>query len=231
MPQITLPDKTKKRIKDPITVEDLAKEIGPGLGKAVVAGKLDDILVDASEEITEDCKVQILTADDAEGLEIIRHSCAHLLAHALKQLFPKVKLAIGPVIDEGFYYDILLDKSLSDKDLESIEKRMVKLAKKKYQVIREVVNRERAKEVFKSRGETYKLKIIDEIPAGETIALYHHEEYVDMCKGPHVTNTKHLSAFKLTRISGAYWKGDSNNEMLQRIYGTAWKTKKELDTP
>ncbi len=229
MPQITLPDKTKKRIKDPITVEDLAKEIGPGLGKAVVAGKLDDILVDASEEITEDCKVQILTAEDAEGLEIIRHSCAHLLAHALKQLFPKVKLAIGPVIDEGFYYDILLDKSLSDKDLESIEKRMVKLAKKKYQVIREVVNRERAKEVFKSRGETYKLKIIDEIPPGETIALYHHEEYVDMCKGPHVTNTKHLSAFKLTRISGAYWKGDSNNEMLQRIYGTAWKTKKELD--
>ena len=229
MPQITLPDKTKKRIKDPITVEDLAKEIGPGLGKAVVAGKLDDILVDASEEIREDCKVQILTAEDAEGLEIIRHSCAHLLAHALKQLFPKVKLAIGPVIDEGFYYDILLDKSLSDKDLESIEKRMMKLAKKKYQVIREVVNRERAKEVFKSRGETYKLKIIDEIPTGETIALYHHEEYVDMCKGPHVTNTKHLSAFKLTRISGAYWKGDSNNEMLQRIYGTAWKTQKELD--
>jgi len=229
MPQITLPDKTKKRIKDPITVEDLAKEIGPGLGKAVVAGKLDDILVDASEEITEDCKVQILTAEDAEGLEIIRHSCAHLLAHALKQLFPKVKLAIGPVIDEGFYYDVLLDKSLSDKDLESIEKRMVKLAKKEYQVVREVVNREKAKEVFKSRGETYKLKIIDEIPTGETIALYHHEEYVDMCRGPHVTNTKHLSAFKLTRISGAYWKGDSNNEMLQRIYGTAWKTKKELD--
>ena len=229
MPQITLPDKTKKRIKDSITVEDLAKEIGPGLGKAVVAGKLDDILVDASEEIREDCKVQILTAEDAEGLEIIRHSCAHLLAHALKQLFPKVKLAIGPVIDEGFYYDILLDKSLSDKDLESIEKRMVKLAKKKYQVVREVVNREKAKEVFKSRGETYKLKIIDEIPTGETIALYHHEEYVDMCRGPHVTNTKHLSAFKLTRISGAYWKGDSNNEMLQRIYGTAWKSKKELD--
>jgi len=229
MPQITLPDKTKKRIKDPITVEDLAKEIGPGLGKAVVAGKLDDILVDASEEITEDCKVQILTAEDAEGLEIIRHSCAHLLAHALKQLFPKVKLAIGPVIDEGFYYDILLDKPLSDKDLESIEKRMVKLAKKEYQVVREVVNREKAKEVFKSRGETYKLKIIDEIPTGETIALYHHEEYVDMCRGPHVTNTKHLKAFKLTRISGAYWKGDSNNEMLQRIYGTAWKSKKELE--
>jgi len=229
MPQITLPDKTKKRIKDSITVEDLAKEIGPGLGKAVVAGKLDDILVDASEEITEDCKVQILTAEDAEGLEIIRHSCAHLLAHALKQLFPKVKLAIGPVIDEGFYYDILLDKSLSDKDLESIEKRMVKLAKKEYQVVREVVNREKAKEVFKSRGETYKLKIIDEIPTGETIALYHHEEYVDMCRGPHVTNTKHLRAFKLTRISGAYWKGDSNNEMLQRIYGTAWKSKKELE--
>ena len=229
MPQITLPDKTKKRIKDSITVEDLAKEIGPGLGKAVVAGKLDDILVDASEEITEDCKVQILTAEDAEGLEIIRHSCAHLLAHALKQLFPKVKLAIGPVIDEGFYYDILLDKPLSDKDLESIEKRMVKLAKKEYQVVREVVNREKAKEVFKSRGETYKLKIIDEIPTGETIALYHHEEYVDMCRGPHVTNTKHLKAFKLTRISGAYWKGDSNNEMLQRIYGTAWKSKKELE--
>ena len=228
MPQITLPDKTKKEFADPLTVEELAAEIGPGLGRSVVAGKVNGILVDASEEIHEDSEIQILTAEDQEGLEVIRHSCAHLLAHALKQLFPEVKLAIGPVIEDGFYYDIFLEKKLSDKDLESIENRMLELAKKKYPVIREVVDREQALEVFESRSEPYKIKIIEEIPRGEAIGLYHHEEYVDMCRGPHVTNTKHLNAFKLTKISGAYWKGDSKNEMLQRIYGTAWKNKKDL---
>ena len=228
MPQITLPDKTKKEFSDSLTVEELAVEIGPSLGRSVVAGKVNGILVDASEEIHEDSEIQILTAEDQEGLEVIRHSCAHLLAHALKQLFPEVKLAIGPVIEDGFYYDIFLEKKLSDKDLESIENRMLELAKKKYPVIREVVNREQALEVFESRSEPYKIKIIEEIPQGEAIGLYHHEEYVDMCRGPHVTNTKHLNAFKLTKISGAYWKGDSKNEMLQRIYGTAWKNKKDL---
>ena len=228
MPQITLPDNSKKAFKNPLTILELASDIGTRLADSTVAGKIDGVLVDASEKITEDCSVQILTADDTEGLEIIRHSCAHLLAHALKQLYPQVKLAIGPVIEDGFYYDILLDKALSDKDLKPIENYMLRLAKKKYPVIREVVERKKAIEIFESRSEPYKVKIAEEIPDGEVIALYHHEEYIDMCKGPHVINTKHLKAFKLTKVAGAYWRGDSKNEMLQRIYGTAWKTKKDL---
>ena len=229
MPQITLPDQSKRDFKDPLTVKDLAADIGSGLAKATIAGKIDGVLVDASEKITKDCTIEIITEKDEEGLEIIRHSCAHLLAHALKQLYPKVKLAIGPVIDEGFYYDILLDKPLSDKDLASIEKRMLKLAKKNYPIVREVVERKKAVDIFEIRSEPYKIKIIEEIPEEEAIALYHHEEYVDMCRGPHVTNTKYLKSFKLIKVAGAYWKGDSKNEMLQRIYGTAWNNKKDLD--
>lgn len=229
MPQITLPDQSKRDFKDPLTVKDLAADIGSGLAKATIAGKIDGVLVDASEKITKDCTIEIITEKDEEGLEIIRHSCAHLLAHALKQLYPKVKLAIGPVIDEGFYYDILLDKPLSDKDLASIEKRMLKLAKKNYPIVREVVERKKAVDIFEIRSEPYKVKIIEEIPEEEAIALYHHEEYVDMCRGPHVTNTKYLKSFKLIKVAGAYWKGDSKNEMLQRIYGTAWNNKKDLD--
>ena len=227
MPQITLPDNSKKAFKNPLTILELASDIGTRLADSTVAGKIDGVLVDASEKITEDCSVQILTADDTEGLEINRHSCAHLLAHALKQLYPQVKLAIGPVIEDGFYYDILLDKALSDKDLKPIENYMLRLAKKKYPVIREVVERKKAIEIFESRSEPYKVKIAEEIPDGEVIALYHHEEYIDMCKGPHVINTKHLKAFKLTKVAGAYWRGDSKNEMLQRIYGTAWRNDKE----
>jgi len=229
MPKITLLDNSKKEFKDPLTVQELAANIGAKLANATVAGKINGVLVDSSETISEDSAVQILTADDEEGLDIIRHSCAHLLAHALKQLFPKIKLAIGPVIEEGFYYDVFLDKRLSDKDLDTIEKRMFDLSKKKYPVIREEVKRKKAIEVFKSRSEPYKIKIIEDIPKDEVIALYHHEEYIDMCRGPHVTNTKHLKAFKLTKLAGAYWRGNSNNEMLQRIYGTAWKNKKDLD--
>ena len=229
MPKITLLDNSKKEFKDPLTVQELASNIGAKLANATVAGKINGVLVDSSETISEDSAVQILTADDEEGLDIIRHSCAHLLAHALKQLFPKIKLAIGPVIEEGFYYDVFLDKRLSDKDLDTIEKRMFDLSKKKYPVIREEVKRKKAIEVFKSRSEPYKIKIIEDIPKDEVIALYHHEEYIDMCRGPHVTNTKHLKAFKLTKLAGAYWRGNSNNEMLQRIYGTAWKNKKDLD--
>ena len=229
MPKITLLDNSKKEFKDPLTVQELAANIGAKLANATVAGKINGVLVDSSENISEDSTVQILTADDEEGLDIIRHSCAHLLAHALKQLFPKIKLAIGPVIEEGFYYDVFLDKRLSDKDLDTIEKRMFDLSKKKYPVIREEVKRKKAIEVFKSRSEPYKIKIIEDIPKDEVIALYHHEEYIDMCRGPHVTNTKHLKAFKLTKLAGAYWRGNSNNEMLQRIYGTAWKNKKDLD--
>lgn len=229
MPQITLPDKSSRDFSSSLTIEELAADIGPGLAKATVAGKINGKLVDASEAITEDSEVEIITAKDSEGLEIIRHSCAHLLAHALKQLYPEIKLAIGPVIDNGFYYDVLLETPLSDDDLEAIEKRMIKLAKKNYSVVRKVVKREEALSVFKERKEPYKQSIVNEIPEGEIIALYEHEEYIDMCRGPHVTNTKHLSAFKLTKVAGAYWKGDSKNEMLQRIYGTAWRTTKELE--
>ena len=229
MPQITLPDKSSRDFSSSLTIEELAADIGPGLAKATVAGKINGKLVDASEAITEDSEVEIITAKDSEGLEIIRHSCAHLLAHALKQLYPEIKLAIGPVIDNGFYYDVLLETPLSDDDLEAIEKRMIELARKNYSVVRKVVKREEALSVFKERKEPYKQSIVNEIPEGEIIALYEHEEYIDMCRGPHVTNTKHLSAFKLTKVAGAYWKGDSKNEMLQRIYGTAWRTTKELE--
>ena len=229
MVQITLPDNSKKTYKNPLTVEDLAADIGPGLAKAAVVGKIDGVLVDCSQRIEKDSSVEILTAKDPEGLEAIRHSCAHLLAHALKQLYPEVQLAIGPTIENGFYYDIHLKKSLNEEDLASIEARMKLLIKKEYQVIREVVDRKKAISTFKSRKEPYKLEIISDIPEKEIIALYHHEEYIDMCRGPHITNTRHLSAFKLTKIAGAYWRGDSNNKMLQRIYGTAWPSKKELD--
>ena len=229
MPQITLPDKSSRDFSSSLTIEELAADIGPGLAKATVAGKINGKLVDASEPITEDSEVEIITAKDSEGLEIIRHSCAHLLAHALKQLYPEIKLAIGPVIDNGFYYDVLLETPLSNDDLDAIEKRMIKLAKKNYSVVRKVVKREEALSIFKKRKEPYKQSIVNEIPEGEIIALYEHEEYIDMCRGPHVTNTKHLSAFKLTKVAGAYWKGDSKNEMLQRIYGTAWRTTKELE--
>ena len=229
MPKITLPDKSVRKFDKPITVNELAEDIGSGLAKATVAGKIDGVRVDSSEFISEDCEVEILTADNEEGLEVVRHSCAHLLAHALKQIYPDIKLAIGPTISDGFYYDVLLDHKINEKDLEKIEKRMKKLAEENYEVVREVVTKAKATKTFKDRKENYKLDIIKEIPKGEIIALYHHKEYVDMCRGPHVTNTKHLRAFKLTKVAGAYWRGDSKNEMLQRIYGTAWKDKKDLE--
>ena len=228
MPSITLPDKSIRSFAKPLTVEELAADIGAGLAKAAVAGRIDGELVDASELIVKDGQVEILTAKDAEGLEVVRHSCAHLLAHALKQLYPKIKLAIGPVIEHGFYYDVLLEETLGEDDLVAIEKRMVELAKKNYTVKRKVVQRSQAVAVFEERDEPYKQILVNSIPDGEVIALYEHEEYVDMCRGPHVTNTRHLNAFKLTKIAGAYWRGDSNNEMLQRIYGTAWANNKDL---
>ncbi len=230
MLEITLPDKSKRKFDKPISVEDLAMDIGPGLAKATVAGRINGVLVDASEIIKKDAKVEIITSKDDEGIEIVRHSCAHLLAHSLKQLYPEVKLAIGPVIDNGFYYDIQLDKALNDNDLQAIEDRMLNLAKTDYKVVREVVSRKKAVKTFKDRGEPYKVTLAEEIPDEEIIALYHHEEYIDMCRGPHVTNTKHLRAFKLTKVSGAYWRGDSKNEMLQRIYGTAWQSTKDLES-
>ena len=226
---ITLPDNSKKVFDEPVSIEDVAANIGKGLLKATVAGKIDGVLKDGTDLIQQDCSLEIVRNVDQEGIEIIRHSCAHLFGHALKQLFPEAKMAIGPVIDDGFYYDIDLENKLTEEDLREIENRMRELASSEYSVIKKVVSRKEAKKVFKDRKEDYKLKIIDEIPEDEIIALYFHEEYVDMCKGPHVTSMRHLKSFKLLNISGAYWRGDSKGKMLQRIYGTAWNTEKELN--
>ncbi len=226
---ITLPDNSKKVFDEPVSIEDVAANIGKGLLKATVAGKIDGVLKDGTDLIQQDCSLEIVRNVDPEGIEIIRHSCAHLFGHALKQLFPEAKMAIGPVIDDGFYYDIDLENKLTEEDLREIENRMRELASSEYSVIKKVVSRKEAKKVFKDRKEDYKLKIIDEIPENEIIALYFHEEYVDMCKGPHVTSMRHLKSFKLLNISGAYWRGDSKGKMLQRIYGTAWNTEKELN--
>ena len=184
--------------------------------------------MDACVEVDEDAEVSIVTNRDEEGIEILRHSLAHMLGQAVKQLYPDAQMAVGPVIKDGFYYDIAHEESFTEEDLEKIESKVQELIAQDYDVLREVVTRERAREVFEGRGETYKVQIVDEIPEGEEIALYHHQEYVDMCRGPHVPNTRHLRAFKLTKLAGAYWRGDSRNEMLQRIYGTAWPDAKQL---
>ena len=229
MPKIKLPDGSEKEFDKPINFDELASSIGSGLAKATVAGLLNGKLVDASELIEQDSDAVLITNSDDDGIEIIRHSCAHLFGHALKQLYPEAKMAIGPTIENGFYYDIDLEESLSENDLEKIELRMKELAQTKYNVVREVVTRKKALDTFKDRNEPYKIEIINEIPDDEIIALYHHNEYIDMCRGPHVTSVRHLKAFKLTKIAGAYWRGSSDNKMLQRVYGTAWASEKELN--
>ena len=229
MPKIKLPDGSVKEFDKPINFDELASSIGSGLAKATVAGLLNGKLVDASELIETDSDAVLVTNSDDDGIEIIRHSCAHLFGHALKQLYPEAKMAIGPTIENGFYYDIDLEESLSENDLEKIELRMKELAQTKYNVVREVVTRKKALDTFKDRNEPYKIEIINEIPDDEIIALYHHNEYIDMCRGPHVTSVRHLKAFKLTKIAGAYWRGSSDNKMLQRVYGTAWASEKELN--
>ena len=228
MPAVTLPNGTIKSFDGPVTIADVAASIGPGLAKAAVAGVVNGESLDLAMPIETDADVRLLTAKDAEGVDIIRHSFAHLVGHAVKQLYPDAQMAIGPVIKDGFYYDIAYDKPFTPEDLGAIEKRMKELIAKSYDVNVEVVNRDQAQQAFESREEPYKLKIIEEIPDGETIKLYHHEEYTDMCRGPHVPNTRHLRHFKLMKVSGAYWRGDSNNQMLQRIYGTAWGSESEL---
>jgi len=228
MPTITLPDGSQRNYPSPVTVAEIAASIGAGLAKATVAGKVDGRLVDASDPIVADASVQIITPKDQEGLEIIRHSFAHLLGHALKQLYPIAKMVIGPVIDDGFYYDIAFERPFTPGDVEAIEARMRELVAKDYDVIKKLTPRAEVIEVFKSRGEDYKLRLIEDMPNEKTMGLYYHEEYVDMCRGPHVPNTRFLRAFKLTKLAGAYWRGDSNNEMLQRIYGTAWTDEKAL---
>lgn len=228
MPVITLPDGSQRPFDKPVTVAEVAQSIGAGLAKATIAGRVDGQLRDASDLIEQDANLQIITAKDEDGLEIIRHSCAHLVGHAVKQLFPTAKMVIGPVIDEGFYYDISFERPFTLDDLSAIETRMRELIDHDYDVIKKMTPRAEVIEVFKSRGEDYKLRLIDDMPEEQAMGLYYHEEYVDMCRGPHVPNTRFLKAFKLTKLSGAYWRGDSKNEQLQRIYGTAWADKKQL---
>lgn len=230
MPIVTLPDGSQKTFDSSLTVMQLAESIGTGLAKACVAGKIDGVAVDAADLIERDAEVSILTARDHEGVEIIRHSCAHLLGHAVKQLYPDAKMAIGPVVDDGFYYDIDFGQSISPDDLEALDKRMKTLIEREYDVVREYVTKEQALATFAERDEPYKQEIVEGIADGEIVRLYHHEEYIDMCRGPHVPNTRHLKAFKLTKLAGAYWRGDATKPMLTRIYGTAWPDKKALKT-
>ncbi|MGU5654127.1 threonine--tRNA ligase [Aeromonas allosaccharophila] len=229
MPIITLPDGSQRQFAHSVSVMDVAADIGPGLAKACIAGRVNGELVDACELIEADAALAIITAKDEEGLDILRHSCAHLLGHAIKQLWPQTKMAIGPVIDNGFYYDVDLDRTLTDEDLAALEERMLALVAKDYDVIKKKVSWQEARDVFDVRGESYKVEILDQnIARDDQPGLYHHEEYIDMCRGPHVPNMRHCHHFKLLKMSGAYWRGDSNNKMLQRIYGTAWADKKQL---
>ncbi|MBS1136128.1 MAG: threonyl-tRNA synthetase [Proteobacteria bacterium] len=226
---ITLPDNSQKSFEHPVTVADAAAAIGPGLAKAAVAGKVDGRTVDTSFLIERDARLAIVTDKDAEGVEIIRHSTAHLLAYAVKELFPDAQVTIGPVIDNGFYYDFSYKRPFTPEDLAKIEQRMHELAKKDFPVVREVWQRDKAVEFFKGIGEHYKAEIIASIPAGEDVSLYREGDFVDLCRGPHVPSTGKLKVFKLMKVAGAYWRGDSRNEMLQRIYGTAWAKKEEQD--
>ncbi|OZB06194.1 MAG: threonine--tRNA ligase [Idiomarina sp. 34-48-12] len=229
MPVVTLPDGSKRSFDKPVSILDVAQDIGPGLAKATVAGRINGELADACDLITDDATVQIITPKDDDGVHIIRHSCAHLLGHALKQMFPDAKMAIGPVIDNGFYYDVDVEHTLTADDLQALEKRMLELAKTEYDVVKKKVSWAEARETFVSRHEPYKIEILDDdISRDDRPGLYHHEEYVDMCRGPHVPNMRFCQHFKIMKVAGAYWRGKSDNKMLQRIYGTAWADKKQL---
>jgi threonyl-tRNA synthetase len=229
MPVVRLPDGAEKRFDAPVTVAEVASSIGPGLARAALAGKVDGKLVDTSHVIDRDSNVAIVTDKDAEGLDILRHSTAHLLAHAVKELFPEAQVTIGPVIEDGFYYDFSYKRPFTPTDLEAIEKRMGEIAKRDIPVKRAVWDRSEAIAFFKNQGEHYKAQIIESIPGAEPITLYQQDNFTDLCRGPHVPSTAKLKVFKLMRLAGAYWRGDSRNEMLQRIYGTAWAKKEDLD--
>ncbi|OUR82963.1 threonine--tRNA ligase [Cycloclasticus sp. 46_120_T64] len=229
MPVITLPDGSQREFSQAVSVLEVAADIGAGLAKATVAGKVNGELVDACQLIEQDASLSIVTGRDEEGVEIIRHSTAHLLGHAIKQLFPGTQMVIGPVIDNGFYYDVQSEHRFTPDDLEVIQKRMAELAATAYDVVKTMVPKAEARALFESRGEAYKMRLIDDM--GDevvNVGLYQHEEYTDMCRGPHLPNMSFCKAFKLTKLAGAYWRGDANNEMLQRIYGTAWGDKKAL---
>jgi threonyl-tRNA synthetase len=228
MSVITLPDGSTREFDQAVTVLDVARSIGSGLAKATLAGKLDGKLVDASTLISRDTTLQIITAKDEEGVDVIRHSTAHLLAQAVKQLFPEAQVTIGPVIENGFFYDFAYERPFTPEDLSAIEARMQELVAKDFAITRSVSSRDTAAKFFRDQGENYKAEIIESIPANEDLSLYEQGGFTDLCRGPHVPSTGKLTAFKLMKIAGAYWRGDSNNEMLQRIYGTAWGDKKEL---
>jgi len=227
--KITLPDASIREYPSARTVAEIAADIGPGLAKATLGGDVDGVLVDASHQIDGDSTLRIITAKDPEGQEILRHSCAHLLAQAVKQLFPQAQVTIGPVIEDGFYYDFAYAPGFTEENLEQIQKRMEEIAKKGAPVERITMDRGEAVTYFRDLGEEYKAEIIEEIPAHETLSLYRQGDFTDLCRGPHVPDVGMLRAFKLTKLAGAYWRGDSSNEMLQRIYGTAWSDKKSLD--
>ena len=228
MPNIKLPDGTVKHFEHALTIYDVAHSISPGLAKAAMAGRVDGQLVDLSHQLTEDCSLVIITEKNPESLEIVRHSVAHLLAQAVKLLFPAAQVTIGPVIEDGFFYDFAFERSFTPDDLQQIEDKMHELAKADYPVTRRTLSRDEAIAYFTDLGETYKAKIIADIPADQTLSLYRQGDFEDLCRGPHVPSTGRLKAFKLTKLAGAYWRGDVNNEMLQRVYGTAWLDKKAL---
>jgi threonyl-tRNA synthetase len=229
MPKITLPDGSVKEFGAPVSVAEVAASIGPGLAKAALAGSVDGRVVDTSQRIDGDASLAIVTAKDAAGLEVLRHSTAHLLAYAVKELFPDAQVTIGPVIEDGFYYDFSFKRPFTPEDLEAIEKKMAELARKDEPVVRKVMARDDAVAFFKAQGEHYKAEIIASIPSDEPISLYSEGRFTDLCRGPHVPSTGKLKVFKLMKVAGAYWRGDSKNEMLQRIYGTAWANKEDLD--
>ncbi|MFW5955070.1 MAG: threonine--tRNA ligase [Guyparkeria sp.] len=228
MPTITLPDGSQRSYDHPVSLAEIASDIGPGLAKAAVAGKIDGKLVDLSRTVENDAEIAIVTAKDQEGVEIIRHSTAHLMAQAVKQLYPEAQVTIGPVIDQGFYYDFAFDRPFNDEDLEKIETRMRELAAEGDELERRVIERDDAVRFFKDLGEDYKVEIIKDIPGEEQLTLYTQGDFTDLCRGPHVPHTNKLKAFKLLKVAGAYWRGDSDNEMLTRVYGTAFASEKEL---
>ncbi|MDD1617667.1 MAG: threonyl-tRNA synthetase, partial [Methylococcaceae bacterium NSP1-2] len=227
MPVITLPDGSLREFDHAVTVLDVAKSIGTGLAKATLAGKVNGVLVDASTLIEQDATLQIITAKDADGVDVIRHSTAHLLAQAVKQTFPDAQVTIGPVIENGFFYDFAYSRPFTPDDLIVIEKKMQELVAQDIAIHRSVLSRDAAVAFFKGLGEAYKAEIIESIPADQDLSLYEQGDFTDLCRGPHVPSTGKLGAFKLMKIAGAYWRGDAKNEMLQRIYGTAWGDKKE----
>lgn len=228
MPQVSLPDGSKRDYENPVTVSEIAESIGAGLAKAALAGRVDGALVDTSYLVSRDAEVAIVTERDEDGIEVLRHSCAHLMAQAVQRLFPKAQVTIGPVIEDGFFYDFAFERPFTPEDLEAIEKSMNEIVKENLEVERSVVPREEAIKLFKEMGEDYKVEIIESIPGDENLSFYRQGEFIDLCRGPHVPSTGKFKAFKLTNVAGAYWRGDSTNEMLQRVYGTAWGSKKDL---